>query len=262
MFAAVLPIRLYAQEVVKPKIAILEPKVGDGVSKGGRQHLNLDVLTTEMERALQGTRKFSVLTRDDKKMAALLKEQDFAGSKVSSGNAAKSGLMNAANLLILPTVQDFIFHRDAKPVPNFQGKYTRVDSGRLKVTAQVIDTQTGEIKTTFDLAGSFTTGQEVVNFKSGSPSPVNFERMAKDVSGKMADQLVDRVFPMKVMAVQNNQVFINRGKDGGLKIGDALTVFRPGVALRDPYTGEMLGSAEVEIGAIRVVRVNPKFTIA
>jgi hypothetical protein len=86
--------------------------------------------------------------------------------------------------------------------------------------------------------------------------------MAKAVAAQMADQLVDAVFPMKVLNVQGDQVWINRGKDGGLKKGDVLKVFRPGVALIDPDTGENLGSAETEIGKIKVVRINPKFTIA
>ena len=78
----------------------------------------------------------------------------------------------------------------------------------------------------------------------------------------MADQLVDIVFPMRVLNIQGNKIFINRGKDGGLKKGQKLNVFKPGVALIDPDTGENLGSAETMIGQIKVTRINPKFTIA
>jgi hypothetical protein len=112
------------------------------------------------------------------------------------------------------------------------------------------------------MKSTFATGKKVVNSKGGAPSSVHFTKMAKAVAAQMADQLVDTVFPMKVLNVQGDKVWINRGQDGGLKKGDVLIVFRPGVALIDPDTGENLGSAETEIGKIKVVRVNPKFTIA
>jgi hypothetical protein len=67
---------------------------------------------------------------------------------------------------------------------------------------------------------------------------------------------------MLVIGVQGSTVYVNRGEDGGLRQGEVLSVFRPGIQLVDPYTGEVLGSAETEIGTVRVVRVNPRFTMA
>ena len=66
---------------------------------------------------------------------------------------------------------------------------------------------------------------------------------------------------VKVMSTKGTQVWINRGQDGGLKEGEVLQVYRPGEELVDPDTGEVLGSAEEMIGTIKVVRINPKFTI-
>jgi hypothetical protein len=78
----------------------------------------------------------------------------------------------------------------------------------------------------------------------------------------MAEQLVDTVFPMRILQIVGSQVFINRGEDGGLKPGDVLIVYKPGPPLIDPYTKEVLGPAEVAIGEIKVSRVSPKFTAA
>ena len=63
--------------------------------------------------------------------------------------------------------------------------------------------------------------------------------MAKKVAAQMTDQLVDAVFPMKIININGKQVFINRGKDGGLKVGEVLKVFRPGEILIDPDTGKI-----------------------
>jgi Flagellar assembly protein T, C-terminal domain len=251
-----------AESSEKPRVAIKIPTVGEGVSKSTYTNLNLPKLLTEMEASLQATRKFKVLSRDKATLSAVREEQVFAKSDLTKGNAAQEGVLENADYLVIPTVQDFVFYRSARPVPNLTNKYVRRDSGRLEINAQVLDTSTGAIKTTFYMKASFATNDEVVNTKSGAPSSVYFTNMAKTVSAQMADQLVDTVFPMRVLNSQNEQVWINRGQDGGLKEGDALNVYRPGEALIDPDTGENLGSAEVYLAKVKVVRVNPKFTIA
>jgi len=252
----------YAAPRAKPVIAIKKAKIGEGVSKYSKRYLNLGTLWDEMEAAIQKNRKFLLVSRKKGVLQDIREEQEFAKSDLTAGNAAAEGQIKNANFLILPTVQDFKFYRSSKPVPNLDHKYLRVDSGMLEVNAQIIDTATGGIKTTFYLKASFATKRQVVNSKGGVPNSVHFTRMAKKIAAQMTDQLVDAVFPMKVLNVKGDQVWINRGKDGGLKKGDVLKVFRPGIELIDPDTGENLGSAEEEIGKIKVTRVNPKFTTA
>jgi len=252
----------YAAKRAKPIVAIKKASIGEGVSKYSKKYLNLSTLHDEMEASIQKNRKFSLVSRKASVMKDIREEQAFASSELSAGNAAAEGQMKNANFLILPTVQDFKFYRSSKPVPNLEDKYLRRDSGMLEVNVQVIDTSTGAIKTTFYLKSSFATGKKVVNTKGGVPNSIHFTKMAKKVSGQMTDQLVDIVFPMRILNMQGKQVFINRGKDGGLKKGQLLNVFKPGVALIDPDTGENLGSAETMIGQIKVTRINPKFTIA
>lgn len=250
-----------AHTAEKPRVAIKEPITGEGISSSVAGKLNIEKLLAEMEASLLATRKFEVLSRDESKLAAIREEQKFANSSLTKGNAAQQGSIENANYLVLPTVTDFVFYRSTKPVPNLRDKYVRGDSGRLEVDAQIIDTTTGAIKTTFYMKSTFATKDEVVNSKGGSPSAVHFTKMAKSVSAQLADQLVDAVFPMRVLNVQNKQVWINRGQDGGLDEGNILNVYHPGVDLIDPDTGDNLGSAESFAGKIKVTRVNPKFTI-
>ena len=245
----------------KPKVAIMKPTVGEGVKKWTKKYLNLSTILDEMEASIQKTRKFELLSRKEAVLKSIRREQKFAKSELTAGDAAPEGQIKNANFQIIPVVQDFKFYRSSKAVPNLAGKYFRTDSGLLELNAQVIDVATGAVKTTFYMKDRFGTKRRVVNSKGGAPSSTYFTKMAKAVSAQMADQLVDAVFPMKVLNVQGNQMWINRGTDGGLSNGDVLKVFRPGVALIDPDTGESLGSAETEIGKVKVKRVNPKFTI-
>lgn len=251
-----------SNSVNKAHITIGEPAVGEKISESAQSHLNTETLLLELEASLRDTRKFKVLTRASRALESIRDEQEFSGSSLTQGNAAQSGLLANADYKIIPIVQDFAFYRSISPVPNIQKKYFREDAGLLELNAQVYDTNTGEIKANYYLKSTFRTERQVVNNRGGSPSSVHFTRMAKDVAAQMADELIDTVFLMRVLERQGTQVWINRGDDGGLEIGDVLHVYRPGRELIDPDTGENLGTAEQFIGEIEVSRVNPKFTVA
>ncbi len=244
-----------------PRVAIKPSEIGEKVNKYARAHLNLQTLLSEMELSISKTRKFTTLTRDKKKLAAIREEQQFASSTLAKGNAAMTGEIENANYLILPVVQDFKFYRSTRAVPNLSNKFFRTDSGLLEVQAQVIDTSTGQMKASFYMKSSFSTKRKMVNSKGGAPNSVHFSKMAKAVSAQMADQLVATVFPMKVIKNKGKTLTINRGQDGGLKKGMKLALFHVEEELFDPDTGVSLGKDESYIGDVRVSRVKPKFSI-
>ncbi|MBF0195890.1 MAG: hypothetical protein HQL71_15125 [Magnetococcales bacterium] len=132
---------------------------------------------------------------------------------------------------------------------------------------QVLNTTSGQIMTTFYLKSSFATKERRVDIRMqgeshrGPPNSKFFSKLAKKAAANMADQLVDAVFPMKVMAVRGDRLYINRGQDGGLLDGELLNIYMPGVLLIDPDTGENLGTAEEYVGQGKIMRINPKFTI-
>lgn len=235
--------------------------MGEKVSKYARRYLNTQTLLSEMEFSINKTRKFKILTRDKAKMAAIREEQQFAASDLAKGNAASTGGLENANLLILPTVQDFKFYRSHKSVPNMDDKYFRTDSGLLEVQAQIIDTSTGQMKANFYMKARFSTKRKMVNKKGGAPNSIYFSKMAKQVAAQMADQLVATVFPMKVIKIKGNKLTINRGGDGGLKKGTTLALFHVDEELFDPDTGVSLGKDETYIGKVKVTRVKPKYSV-
>ncbi len=253
---------LPALALVKPRVAILQAKISDKVSKNTRKHLNLEKLQSEMEASFLAARKFDVVTRNNGALEAILDEQQFAQSSFSAGDAAQSGLLQNADYLIRPEVHIFSFYTSTHKIPNLQSKYFRTDHGVLEINTEILDTKTGQLKSTFSLKKSFSTKERMVNSKGGSPSPEYFTKLAKGVSAQMVDQFLDLVFPVEIIKVKNNQVYLNRGKDGGLKKREVLNVYTKGEVLIDPHTGEDLGTAEEYVGKIEVTRINPKFTIA
>ncbi len=250
-------------ESVQPAVAIKEPVVGDTVNQYLIKRLDTDIIRSEMENSFRATRKFRVLSRDKQTLKAILDEQDFANSDLAKGDAASSGNINNANYLILPTVQDFKFYRKHTALPNFDNKFKRKDWGVLVVNAQMIDSTTGQIVTTFFLKDTFASAESIVNEDTGVPSSVFFSKMAKDIAAQLANQFVAQVYPMKVVKrLRTNEVILNRGKDGGIKVGETLNVYFAGEALVDPDTGESLGSSEEFIGTVKITRILPKITYA
>lgn len=252
-----------AQTDSQPSVAIKEPTVGEGVSSRAGKDLNLGILWDEMEASFRATRKFRVLSRNKADLAAVLEEQDFAKSDLAKGDAAASGQLDNANYLILPTIQDFKFYSAYSKLPNFDDKYKRSDVGLLQVSAKMIDTSSGQIVTTFSLSSKFNLNQGVVNGRGGKPSSKRFTQLSNEVSAQLADQFVNAVYPMKVVKRdRRGDVVINRGKDGGLKVGQVYEVFYAGEEMIDPDTGNSLGSSEEYVGKVKISRINPKFTIA
>ena len=247
----------------QPAVAIKEPTINEGISKYYLNRIKTDVILSEMEASFIATRKFRVLGRTNQQLKAVRDEQNFAQSDLAKGDAAATGELNNAHYLIIPSVQDFKLYRKHVPLPNFDSKFKRRDYGLLDVNAQMIDTSTGQIVTTFSLKTSFASKEKIVNEDTGSPSTVHFTSMAKKVAAILADQFIATVYPMKVIKrTKTSEVIINRGKDGGLKKGDKLNVYFAGEELIDPDTGESLGSSEELIGTVKVTRITAKITYA
>jgi hypothetical protein len=80
----------------------------------------------------------------------------------------------------------------------------------------------------------------------------------EDVLPKEVTLVVGKV----VMKPENSPDFyVNLGVSAGIRNGDRLRVFQPGDDIKDPETGEVLGSLETEAGLVEVVEVmRPKLS--
>ncbi|XVS65781.1 hypothetical protein ACQPYE_06900 [Actinosynnema sp. CA-299493] len=75
--------------------------------------------------------------------------------------------------------------------------------------------------------------------------------MADKIEGKVAKILTPR------------ELVINRGSNHGVDVGMQFAVLNPlGVDVKDPDTGEILGSIEVPKVIVKVVRVSPTLSVA
>lgn len=249
-----------AQPAAKYRVAIGDLIISDGISAGQASIIKKSTLLADIENAFRNTRKFEVLTRRATHMEALLKEQEFAKSELSSGDGAQSGMLKTAQALINVEVLKFSFGRSARAVPNLEGKWNISDYCSIELSVQIIDTQTGSINAAFPITASSGSGTYMSNSRGGS-SPAIMNKTLEKASISLTNEFSNTVFPALVIKVQGKQLWVNRGNDSAMKMGQIFEIFQPGEALIDPTTGENLGSAEMSVGRAKVVRINPKVTL-
>lgn len=81
--------------------------------------------------------------------------------------------------------------------------------------------------------------------------------LTKEFAAKAGVELINSVFPLKVASrTGDGTVYVNRGRDGGLEVGEVLSAFRQGDAVIDPDTGILLGQEESLIGQVTLTRVD------
>ena len=255
--------RASAEEADAPEvIAIMPPVLSDHVGSAA-DYFDESVFVAALERSLRSTRKFRVVPRDQTKLGILEVEQDFAESVDSAKNAAADGKLLAVDLVAIPTVTLFEFGSRHRPVPRLDDRFHRSEAGRLEVQVDVIASDTSQIIGSYALSDSFASTEAIVSGRR-RPSTSRFVDMADAIGRALADNVLRDVFPIKVIEASEDgqRIYLNRGADGGLSLGDTLTLYHVGKELIDPDTGEDLGSAEEELGKIKIVDVQSKVSIA
>ena len=128
------------------------------------------------------------------------------------------------------------------------------------MTVQILDTTKGTVTASFPIKASTASGTSVSNGIGGASRAILDQTLEK-AAGSLANQLSDTIFPITVLQAKGKKIWVNRGNDSGMKVGERFIVFEPGEELIDPQTGENLGTAETEVAEAKVSRVNPKVTI-
>jgi hypothetical protein len=181
--------------------------------------------------------KFAVLDRGQQAAT----QQEF--SRITSGSAGVENYVRLqskaiADFLVIMDISEFTV------TPNALGRQ------RVKAAARamVYDYTSGQIR-------------QVVSTQSSKLMRDNaVAGVATEMGAELAEKILDNVFPPLVLGFENNTVSVNAG-NGQFEVGDVVRLLRRGAALKDPYTKEMLGYAETEVGEGVVESVLPKISI-
>lgn len=267
LFLLIVPIALYAK---KPRIAItdFDYKAGSAEGSWAVGQGIADMLAT----ALVKSGKFDVFER--KQMASALEEQKLGMTGLTTPeSAARAGKILGVQYIIIGSVNQFGQKKET-------AKAFGVEVNNL--TARVAtDTRIVDVETTRIINADTGTGEEsapviAVANPDLLPTDVEFgskgfdETVIGKATKKCVDDLVNKFSKSfgnigiegKIIKVDGKKAYVNLGKDSGISVGNILIIKRQGEELKDPDTGESLGSDTREIGSIKITDIKDKFSIA
>jgi hypothetical protein len=202
---------------------------------------------------------------------SLAQSTDKAGKTLSLNRVkslAQQFKLAGTKFYLVTTVDDF---QDYVEKATFEGTGDTATKRvfRLSIVGKLYDSTTGTLKE----SANFQTGndefkqiQQERNYsvKDGELSDEMMVAVARSMAEKIANHIVDVIFPAKVIAKNDSdkEVTINRGDGAGVTVGDTFNVFTLGQEMFDPDTKESLGREEVKIGKVQITEVDPKFSKA
>jgi hypothetical protein len=86
--------------------------------------------------------------------------------------------------------------------------------------------------------------------------------------GSAAGEIADRIaaaFPKvtgQVIGLENERILLDLGAKDAVIAGLELQVYREGQEFKHPYTGQILGKLDRDVGRVRVLEVQPSFSVA
>ncbi|MDF2446618.1 MAG: penicillin-binding protein activator LpoB [Moraxellaceae bacterium] len=240
---AVLPFSIDKRVVITDGRSVLTGTIEDQTS----------LLSNELIHQLVATRKFDVLERS--RVDDLLREKEFQESDYASPEEApKLAKLLGADYFVLGRIDDLAGRSEEKQMPYSTRSYLQQEA-HIDLYLRVIDARTGRIVAAEKFAS-----------EAKLRDPKGADNVGKKLIAQAAQEMVGRivgtVFPLRVAKSEGRTLYINRGNDGTLKVGDALAVYSQGEAIVDQDTGEALGNTENEVARATVTAVEARFTKA
>ena len=81
------------------------------------------------------------------------------------------------------------------------------------------------------------------------------------VKRQVGNIIVESIYPIRIISASKTQAVLGQGGKT-IKIGDIYKIYQLGEKMIDPYTKESLGREEIEVGAVKILTVRPKFSDA
>lgn len=247
-------------QAARPTIAVLpfsidkDVIITDGYNVfSGTIEDQTNLLSNELIHQLVATRKFDVLERQ--RVDDLIKEKQFQETDYASPDEApKIARLLGADYFVLGRIDDLVGKVERKQMPYSSLTYVQQEA-HVDLYLRVIDARTGRIVAAEKFAAEAKLRDPKGTANAG-------KKLIAQASQEMVTRIVGTVFPLRVAKVEGKSLYINRGNDGSLKVGDVLVVYSQGSTIRDVDTGEELGATEEAVARATVTAVEARFTKA
>jgi len=213
---------------------------------------------TMLETQLVKTNKFNIIERS--RLVEILKEKGLSMAGVTDGSGKLSGI-EGVDYLIYGSITKL-----GKAGKDFSyGGFGIANSKvEMAVDLRVVNASNGEMlyadTVQETVEGSTSLAMRGMNSDNSAGDPLaDVQRLtAKAITGR----IVTSIYPIKVIAVEDDGTVVVNYGDSLLTVGDQLKIFQLGESFRDPDTGQVLGSEEKQVGLLEVTEADPRFSKA
>jgi hypothetical protein len=214
-----------------------------------------NLLTDKFITALVKSGRLSVVERS--RMEEILTEGDMASSGIADpARSVKIGRLLGAQLLLFGTLENLEASVVEKKIP-YTSRVNRTGKIAVNANIRIVDAETGQIRAAHSRALVHEVNPEAQGLQNR-----HFHEAKDKLVMDLTYLVLNEVFPVRIVHVQNNEVYIGQGSNSGVTSGERFVVSRRGMEIIDPDTGVRLGSSQSDIGIVEVVRVEPRMSIA
>lgn len=211
-------------------------------------------LITELTQA----RRFSIMDRDYNR-EYLREKRLLAGPDAAISEYAKIGQVLGVDYMVTSTVTDAELKKSSHTIAAL-GETRSTHTGRFRVEYRIIVMATRQIKwsgtSDLDFSGSRVPGKLVNNGEALADYMI--ATVAKDINR----QILNNIYPLQLVKISaNGNLILNQG-GVTVKQGERYTILALGEEIFDPYTKELLGREETQVGTAEIISINPKYSVA
>jgi curli biogenesis system outer membrane secretion channel CsgG len=257
--------------ILLPLIALADPAAPSGKSVVAIGAITSSVpgsdpvsFQTMIETQMIKANKFKIIERS--RLAEILQEKGLSMVGVTNGDAKIAGV-SGVDYLIYGSITKLGKDAQRTQVAGFALGSSKVI---MAMDLRVVNASTGEMLYAETVqeqtdGGSGTSIPGVRGFGGFHTSQSQADPLAdveRLTAKAVTDRIVTAIYPIKVIAVQKDGTVVVNYGDSVLSVGDQLKIFELGESFKDPDTGQVLGAEEKQVGVLKVVDVQSKFSKA
>tara|TARA_R110002072_G_scaffold44289_14_gene124039 strand:- start:6874 stop:7743 length:870 start_codon:yes stop_codon:yes gene_type:complete len=248
-----------AQEA-EPRIAIIPVRVDAGTGLSDAPGFSSAVLHQEIEAAFHATDTFRIVSSNPMELSAILDDA------VNRGQTSRLRTL-AVDYIIAPTVQAAELSRESFDIPALRDQVRVEARARLRMRVRVLDATTGELLDPIPVDVDWSGDPTVTRYDSSEARQYNFSQadfvaMSREAGRRLADAVLEAVYPVQIIARDGRQVWLSRGGDAGYPVGTRLRVLSGGgEPLIHPVTREILGYRETRLGTIVITETQARYSV-
>lgn len=206
-------------------------------------------LTQELVSSITQTRKFTVLDREANE-AYRSEKAVILSRDAGKDELLKLGQVLGADYLLVTNLTELNISEDNGGnaiAANMSSSYKAFATVQYRIIAMASRQIKWSNTTTYEFEPAGASDEQI------------YLDSLKKISQKITTELIENIYPIKIVNAQNGQITINQGS---LAKGTQYEVYKLGKKLYDSYTKESLGRAETLIGKIEITRSLPKYSVA